>query len=98
MAWLRRPTCQAGNSAKWGEQWLAGELFGGRGMRGLNDLAGAKAARADVDPLDAAADNGTNPLDVRVPPTLCADVGVADAHAERRLLVADLTYRGHDNS
>ena len=42
-----------------------------------------------------AVDQGPDPLDVGVPAALGAPVGVAEAHAERRLLAADLTYRCH---
>ena len=83
----------ASREARWGLV-----LLGRRNVGGLDDLAGAQTARADVDPLDAAANDSADPLDIRVPTTLRADVGVADTHAERRLFVADLTYRGHSDS
>ena len=99
MAWLRRPTCQAGNSAIVGSgKALPLGLLGDGGVGGFDDLAGAQAAGTDVDPLDSAADDGTDSLDVWVPTALRPNVGMANTHAERRLFVADLTYRRHSDS
>ena len=58
----------------------------------FGDLVGTQAASAHVDPLGAAIHEGTNPLDVRIPATLGANVGVTDAHAKRRLLAANVAY------
>ena len=74
------------------------ELFCGGCVGGFDDLAGAQATGADVYPFDASADDGANPLDIRIPAALGPNMRMADAHAKRRLLVADLTYRGHDDS
>ena len=63
--------------------------------RGLGDLAGPDARRADVQPLGGAVDQRPHPLDVGVPAPLGAPVGVADVHAERRPLAADVAHRCH---
>ena len=64
--------------------------------RSLDDLARADAGRAGVEPPGRSVHQGPDPLDVRVPTTLGPPVGVADVHAERRLLPAHLTHRCHD--
>ena len=61
----------------------------------LGDLAGAQAAGAHVDALGRTVDERSDPLNVRIPTTLGADVGVADTHAERRLLAANFANRCH---
>ena len=43
----------------------------------------------------AAADDGPHPLDVRVPPPLGTPVGVADAHADRRVPTTNFANRCH---
>ncbi len=57
---------------------------------GLGDLASPDARRAGVNALWCAADHGTNLLDVWVPPTVGAHVGVTQALAERGLLAAKI--------
>ena len=47
--------------------------------------------------LVRAVDDGPDPLDVRVPAPLGATVGVAHAHAERRLLAAHFAHGCHDD-
>ena len=74
------------------------ELFCGGRVGGFDDLAGAQATSADVYPFDASADDGANPLDIRIPAALGPNMRMADAHAKRRFLIADLTYRSHDDS
>src|SRR5687768_3477770 len=64
-------------------------------VNGFGDLAGSDAGRAGVDALGRAVDHRTNTLDVRVPATLGAPVGVADIHAEARALATHVTYRCH---
>lgn len=68
----------------------------GRGpTRRLGDLASLDATRADVHPLGRVADLDTDPLDIRIPASLRAPVGVAEAHAEYRFLIADVANGGH---
>ncbi len=64
-------------------------------VTGLHDLAGLDAAGADVQALGRAVDQRPHPLDVRVPATLGAPVGVAHGHAEARLLAAHVADRCH---
>src|ERR1035437_3212895 len=66
--------------------------------RALGDLARPDARRADLKTLGRPVDDGTDPLDIGIPTTLGAPVGVTDVHSERRLLAADLTHRCHDAS
>src|SRR5581483_8697587 len=54
------------------------------------------ARGADVHPPGGPVHDCPYPLDVRVPTALGTNVGVADRHAERRLLAAHLTHRSHD--
>src|SRR6266508_1336399 len=61
----------------------------------LFHLARLQAGGADVDPLGAAVHDGADALDVGVPSTLRAPVRVADAHAELRLLAADVAHGCH---
>ena len=56
----------------------------------LRYLAGPDARGAGVDALWGAADHGTNLLDVWVPTTVRADVGVTQALAERGLLATKI--------
>ena len=65
---------------------------------GARNLAGADARGADVHSLGGSTDTGTNRLDVRVEPTVGAAVGVADALAEDRSLVADVADGGHERA
>src|SRR5262245_64096264 len=61
----------------------------------LLDLAGLDAGGAHEEALGRTVHDGADALDVGVPTTLGAPVGVADRHAERRLLAADLAHRCH---
>ena len=56
----------------------------------LGDLASPNARSAGVNALWCAANHGTNLLDVWVPPTVGAHVGVTQALAERGLLAAKI--------
>src|SRR6185295_7220009 len=65
---------------------------------GLDDLAALDATRADVHPLRGAADESLHTLDVRVPTTLGAPVGVRHVHAPAGTLATHFTYCCHDGS
>jgi hypothetical protein len=65
---------------------------------GLDDLASTEAAGANVDPLGGTVHQGSNALNVWIPTTLGAHVGVANTHAERRLLAANFANRCHVES
>jgi len=56
----------------------------------LGDLAGADARGAGIDALWCATDHGPNLLNVWVPATVGADVGVTQALAERGLLATKI--------
>lgn len=62
----------------------------------LDDFAGAETAGADVDALRSAVHKRTDSLNIRVPAALRADMGMAHAHAKRRLLAAHFTNTCHD--
>ena len=49
-----------------------------------------------VTTIEGLSDDRSHPLDVRVPTALGAPMRVADAHAERWVLAAHLTYRCHE--
>ncbi len=63
--------------------------------RSLGDLARADARGAGAHALGGAVDNGPHLLHVGIPASLGTTVGVAQVHAERRLLAAHLTYSCH---
>jgi hypothetical protein len=63
--------------------------------RWLGDATGAQARGAHVYPLGAPVNECTDSLNVRVPTTLGATMGVRDVHAETRLFAAKLTDRRH---
>jgi hypothetical protein len=56
----------------------------------LRDLAGSNARGAGVNALRCTTDHGTNLLDIWIPTTVGADVGVTQALAERGLLAAKI--------
>jgi hypothetical protein len=62
---------------------------------GLCDVAGADAAGADLDGLDAAVGNGLDLLKVGVPDGTGLVVGVAYVVAEAGAFSADFTYSRH---
>src|SRR4051794_6253611 len=62
---------------------------------GAGDLACLQAGGADVEPLRGLADDGVHGLDVRVPATGGAPVGVRNRHPEAGALAADVAHRGH---
>src|SRR6478735_9768990 len=68
------------------------------GSAGLDDLAALDATGADVHPLRGAADEGLHTLDVRVPTTLGAPVGVRHVHTPAGALATHFTYCCHDGS
>ncbi len=63
---------------------------------GARDLARLDAGSADVQPLGGPAHDRAHGLDVGVPPTARASVGVGDRHTEARPLAADVTHRRHE--
>src|ERR1700749_1302098 len=65
-----------------------------------DDLAGLDAGRADVEPLLVAAGAGhdVHRLDVRVPPTAGAAVGVRHRLTEAGAFPADIAHSGHGSS
>src|SRR3954468_4067176 len=65
---------------------------------GLDDLAALDATRADVHPLRGTADEGLHALDVGVPTTLGAPVGVRHVHTPAGALATHFTYCCHDGS
>src|SRR4029079_9685639 len=65
---------------------------------GLDDLAALDATRADVHPLRGTADEGLHTLDVRVPTTLGAPVGVRHVHTPAGALATHFTHCCHDGS
>src|SRR5829696_4381721 len=62
---------------------------------GLDDLAGAQAASADAQPLDAAVHQGADALEVRLEPARCDIVRVADVPADDRPFSADFAAFCH---
>lgn len=70
-------------------------LFKLCGSHVAGDLAGLEARGANVQTLWCTLDESANTLDVWVPTTRRAHVGVRDALAEVRALAADFTYRRH---
>src|SRR5258708_18338066 len=66
-----------------------------RGLRGLDDFAGAQAAGADPQAPDAAVHHRPDPLQVRLEPPGGHIVCVADVAADDRPLVADFTALRH---
>ena len=91
--WSRRIQLGSRRSAR-----SAGSGDSGRDVadRPLDDLARPDARRADVEPPGRPVHQGPDPLDVRIPAPLGPPVGVADVHAERRLLATHLAHRCHD--
>src|SRR3954447_12503457 len=69
-----------------------------RASAGLDDLAALDAPRADVHPLRGTADEGLHTLDVGVPTTLRAPVGVRHVHTPAGALATHFTYCCHDGS
>src|SRR5258708_9574665 len=67
-----------------------------RTLRGLDDLAGPQAARADAHPLDAAVDHRADALKVRLEPARAHVVRVADVPPDDRALSADFAALRHD--
>ncbi len=77
----------------------AGGLGAGSGFAaGLGYFARAQTAGADVHSNRGSPDESTDALNVRIPATLGATVGVRDVHAERRLLAADFADGCHVNN
>ena len=75
----------------------AAELLRGGNLaaRWLGDPAGAQARSTHIDSTGTPIDQRTDSLNVRVPTTLGAAMGVRDVHAETGLLAAKLTDRRH---
>ena len=63
---------------------------------GALDLAGAQAARADVDVLRLAVHNRAYTLDIRLPLTLCLQMGMADIVARHLAFAANFAVTCHD--
>src|ERR687886_199297 len=63
--------------------------------RSAGDLARLQAGGAHVEPLRGRPDHRADPLDVRVPATLGAPVGVRDRVTEARPLAADVAVGSH---
>ncbi len=69
-----------------------------RSLDGLGDVAGADAAGADLDGLDAAIPDGLHLLQVRVPRGAGLVVGVADVVTETGTFAADFTFSRHGST
>src|SRR6478735_4252359 len=68
---------------------------GCRRLRGLGDLVRTDAARADLDALGAATDDGANHLKVGLEAAGAHVVRVGDAAAHHRTFTADFTLHCH---
>jgi len=64
---------------------------------GFGDLAGLYARRARIDAFGRAIDQRADALNVRIPPTFGAPMGVAHGHTERWMLATHIANRCHND-